>query len=277
MSNDKLVKRQGNFSKALRGEEPLVIGEVLQRAWEITVRGLPVMLPLVIACVLVAMLVNALFAPDTGGATVFEVATNPELQNQSEWARYLTEILLAPLWGGLIMLGILNANDEKLTFGAFFSVLQRALQLVAITFVKLTIPVIIGYLAMVTVGQFSPTAAVVVGFIAFLLVNITFMLAAPLAVHRQTSVFKSIMGSVLVLRRYFWRLFGLMIILGIIVVISMLPLFLGLLFTLPLSFNVIGVLYISLLGDKDSQDPAPELADDSEAARQSTIDESPNE
>ncbi|HET8816071.1 MAG TPA: hypothetical protein VFM61_01345, partial [Pseudidiomarina sp.] len=128
MSDDKLVKRQGNFSQALRGEVPLVIGEVLQRAWEITVRGLPVMLPMVIACVLVAMLVNALIAPDTGDATLFEIAMDPELQNQNEWARYLTEILLAPLWGGLTFLGILNANDEKLSFGAFFFALQRYLQ-----------------------------------------------------------------------------------------------------------------------------------------------------
>lgn len=278
MSDDKLVKHDGNFSKALRGEEPLVIGNVLQRSWEITVRGLPVMLPLVVLCVLISILINYLLAPETAGTSMFEVAADPELQAQTEWARYLTDLIVAPLWGGLILLGILNANDEKLSFGAFGVALQRSLQLIAVTFVKLFIPAAVGFLVMFLLGGFSVPAAIAIEFIVLVVVNITFMLAAPLVVHRNTSVFKSIMGSVLVLRRYFWRVLGLMIILGIIVLISMLPLFLGLLFTLPLTFNVMGVLYITLLGARDDNRTDAVIATNENVTNDSqTLDNSSNE
>lgn len=277
MSDDKLVKRQGNFSRALRGEEPLVIGEVLQRAWEITVRSLPVMLPLMIAYIVIAMVLNSLFLTIPEGMTMFDVMLDPELKSDNDWAGIVTQIILAPLWGGLTLIGILNANDEKITFSAAFSVLQRSFPVMAVTFVKLALPALITFLAFVSIGLFSPSAAGAVSLIALIIINITFMLAIPLVVHRQTSVFKSIMGSVLVLRRYFWRTLGLMIIMVIIIIISALPLLLGLLFTLPLLFNLTGVLYITLLGDHDTQESEPALAEGQDEASPLVNKDTPNE
>ncbi|RUO41110.1 hypothetical protein CWE22_02670 [Pseudidiomarina aestuarii] len=277
MSDDKLVKRQGNFSRALRGEEPLVIGEVLQRAWEITVRSLPVMLPLMIAYIVIAMVLNSLFLTIPEGMTMFDVMLDPELKSDNDWTGIVTQIILAPLWGGLTLIGILNANDEKITFSAAFSVLQRSIPVMAVTFVKLALPALITFLAFVSIGLFSPPAAGAVSLIALIIINITFMLAIPLVVHRQTSVFKSIMGSVLVLRRYFWRALGLMIIMVIIIIISALPLLLGLLFTLPLLFNVTGVLYIALLGDRDTQEAEPVFAEEQVEASSPINKDTPNE
>lgn len=277
MSDDKLVKRQGNFSRALRGEEPFVIGAVLQRAWEITVRSLPVMLPLMIAYIVIAMVLNSLFLPVPEGMTMFEVMLDPELQGDNDWIGVVTQIILAPLWGGLTLLGILNANDDKLTFSAAFSVLQRSFQVMAVTFFRITLPAVITFLAFMSIGQFSPSAAGAIGLITLVIINITFMLAIPLVVHRQTSVFKSIMGSVLVLRRYFWRVLGLIIIMTIIVIISALPLFIGLLFTVPMMFNLTGVVYISLLGDHDQQAAEPVITEGQDEATPPVNNETHNE
>ncbi len=243
---EKVVLEAGDFSKALRGEIKLPVGEVLQRSWEITLRALPIML----AALVLLILVNGIATTILENWFPIDEA-DPEPLNVVV-SYFASIIIVAPFSGILIYLGILNAADIKPDFTDFSRALSRAPQVILATFypaVLMGIVVVLALLLSAISTALSMAVIVAVG----IYIQLSFILAVPLVLDRNMVPHRACLASILIINKQMLPVFAVYMILLLIVVISMLPLFLGLIFTLPMTFNVTGVIYNTLIGVKQGQ------------------------
>ncbi|MDN7137806.1 hypothetical protein J6J34_06235 [Pseudidiomarina sp. 1ASP75-14] len=242
-----LATTKDNFAAALRGEVPLQVGDVIQRSWDITLRALPIML----LGLVILMLVNLVLS--TVSAQLFPVdEENVNFFNMFGQS-VLSGLLIAPFTAILVLMGLRNARDEKPTLGLISEALRFAPQMIAVAAIlmaAMAVPGIILYFIFGATGTF---------FALFILIAIylqlSFTLVTPLILDRHLTVSRAIFASVLILNKKMAPLVAIYAIFTIIVIISALPLFLGLIFTIPMSFNVIGVIYNRLIGVPEGTTP----------------------
>lgn len=243
----------GDFGKALRGEIKLDVGNMLQRAWEITLRSLPWMLGIFVGLLLINLLVSNVLE-------LFFPIDQEALENQQtiDWEQlplgnilvsaFLQELLIAPFSALLIYVGLVNAAEKKPNMTGLRRVLQFAPQIVLVALFKIVITTIIVAL-IVALGSFvSNGIAVLIAVLAVIYLQLSFMLAVPLVIDRELNAFRAMIASFLVINKSMFPVLGLMLLLAIILLISAIPLLLGLIFTLPMAFNAVGVVYHSLIG-----------------------------
>ncbi|MGQ4275923.1 hypothetical protein ACQ5ES_02555 [Pseudidiomarina sp. E22-M8] len=231
---------QDNFAAALRGEVPLSVGDVIQRSWDITLRALPIML----LGMVILMLAN--WAISSVSAQFFPVdETDIDYLNISAQS-VLSALLIAPFTAIMALMGLQNARDSKPTAATIGEALRYAPKMTAVAAVLMTAMIIPGVLLYLIFGSSGTFFALFVVIAIYL--QLSFTLATPLILERQLSVSRAIFASVLILNKKMLPLIAIYAIFTIIVIISALPLLLGLIFTIPMSFNVIGVIYNRLIG-----------------------------
>lgn len=118
--------------------------------------------------------------------------------------------------------------------------------MIAVAAILMTAMVVPGVLLFMLFGSSGTFFALFVLIAIYL--QLSFTLATPLILERQLSVSRAIFASVLILNKKMLPLIAIYAIFTVIVIISALPLLLGLIFTIPMSFNVIGVIYNRLIG-----------------------------
>lgn len=257
----------GDFSRALRGEIKLTIGPLLQRSWDITLRSLPWMLMVFIGVLALSAVVSeilmAVFPYDE------QAMANPEAIDWEQvnlgnlvLSSLLQELILAPFTAMLVFVGMLNAIDQKPSVAKLRGVLKFAPQLMLVAVLKLVV-MALGVGIIIAVASFLSVAlAILLGVLAAIYLQLAMMLAVPLVIDRQLSATRALIASFLVINKAMFPVLGLMVLVGVIVVISALPLLLGLIFTIPMAFNALGVVYNALVGcSDDSQHPSHELTE----------------
>ncbi|WP_404407853.1 hypothetical protein LG272_08130 [Pseudidiomarina marina] len=256
----------GDFSRALRGEIKLTIGPLLQRSWDITLRSLPWMLGVFIGVMVLNMVVSEILM--TLLPYDEQAMANPE---NIDWEQVnlgnlaissvLQELILAPFTAMLVFVGMLNAIDQKPSFAKLRGVLQFAPQLMLVALFKIVIMalgvgIIIGVVSFINVAL-----AIVLGVLAAIYLQLVMMLAVPLIIDRKLTASRALIASFMVINKAMLPVLGLMVLVGIIVLISALPLLLGLIFTLPMAFNAIGVVYNALVGCTDNSQISHEVTE----------------
>lgn len=257
MSEERVAVKRGNYADAHAGKLSIPVGELLQRSWEITARSLPVMLPVAVVIFILSSLfsgwLEGYFPP--GGPDPESMNIRNALINMQ-----VPQIMLSPLFAILTLMGIRNANDEKLSFSMITETLQRAPQVVLATVVEYFLLIVVVLMTVLALSWLNIAFAVSMAFIAAVISMILLRLMVPLIVHRKFGVGRAFLGSVLVVKNYLWPILGLLILMYIILFISALPFLIGLIFTFPMLNNLVGVIYIALYGD--NQQPQELRADE---------------
>lgn len=146
----------------------------------------------------------------------------------------LVMLITYPLAAGLMMLGVKRARGEEVQPTMIFDYYPQ------------TIPVFLVNLLMIVLIAIGLVLLVLPGiYLAF-----AYVLAVPLVVDKNLGVWTALERSRKTITPCWFRVFGLMIVLMIIVIISAIPLGIGLIWTLPLCALVLGVLYRNLIGDE---------------------------
>lgn len=252
--NENQVTKDDCFAAALRGEVPLRVGDVIQRSWDITLRALPIML----VALALMLVVNYVIGEIT--AVQFPVdENNPNLANVA-WQTLIGMVIMAPFNALVQWLGILNARDVKPSFANFSHAFRSAPQVIGIQVVMSVLIMVASTVFYLIFGLSSVFLALVVVTAAYL--QLSFTLAVPLVLDRGLSVQRAILASVMILSKRIFAMLGIYIVMFFILFISALPLLLGLIFTLPMTFNVIGVIYNRMIGLPSSEQPLPLATDD---------------
>ncbi|MBB4865900.1 putative membrane protein [Pseudomonas nitritireducens] len=137
-----------------------------------------------------------------------------------------------PFLAGINMLGIRRAADQPVSFNEMFSHFGLFVPLV-ITGLVMTLLVYLGLLLLVLPGIY---------------LSVAYLLAIPLVVERKLSPWQALEASRKAISQHWFKVFGLFLVLGIILIVSAIPLGIGLVWTLPLSIVAIGVLYRTIFG-----------------------------
>ena len=141
-------------------------------------------------------------------------------------------VLTYPFMAGLMMIGIRRAAGQPLSFNEIFSHFGRAVPLI-ITALVMTLLVYLGMLLLLIPGIY---------------LSIAYMLAIPLVVERGLSPWQALEASRKAITQHWFKVFFLFLTMNIVVWISMLPLGIGLIWTIPMFIVMIGVLYNRIFG-----------------------------
>lgn len=140
--------------------------------------------------------------------------------------------VMYPFIAGINMVGIRQAAGQPVRFAEVFSHFGRTLPLL-VAGILMGILLNLGFLLFILPGIYLAVA---------------FMLTIPLIAERKLSAWDAMMTSCKAINQHWFKVFFLYILLGIILVISMIPLLIGLIWTLPLLIVAQGVLYRTIFG-----------------------------
>jgi len=144
----------------------------------------------------------------------------------------LASALAYPFLAGINMIGIRRAADQPVAFGEMFSHFGRTMPLV-ITAIVMMLLVYIGMILLIIPGLY---------------LSVAYMLAIPLVVERGLSPWQALEASRKAITQHWFKVFGLFLLLGLIMTLSMIPLGIGLIWTIPLFVVAMGVLYRTIFG-----------------------------
>ena len=144
----------------------------------------------------------------------------------------LASALTYPFLAGVNMVGIRRAANQPVSFNEVFSGLGLFVPLL-ITAVVMTVLVYIGSLLLLLPGIY---------------LGVAYMLAMPLVIERGLSPWQALETSRKAISQHWFKVFGLFLLLGIIMGLSMIPVGIGLIWTIPLFIISMGVLYRTIFG-----------------------------
>ena len=144
----------------------------------------------------------------------------------------LASALTYPFLAGVNMVGIRRAANQPVSFNEVFSGLGLFVPLL-ITAVVMTVLVYIGSLLLLLPGIY---------------LGVAYMLAMPLVIERGLSPWQALETSRKAISQHWFKVFGLFLVLGLIMALSMIPLGIGLIWSMPLFIISMGVLYRTIFG-----------------------------
>ncbi|MEN0106471.1 MAG: hypothetical protein AAGC84_08605 [Pseudomonas sp.] len=145
---------------------------------------------------------------------------------------FLATAIAYPFLAGINMVGIRAAAGQPVRFGEVFSHFGRAEQVILTALLMLPL-IVVGYLLLVLPGIY---------------LSVAYVLAIPLVVERGLSPWQALETSRKAITQHWFKVFGLLLLLGLVLVLSVIPLGIGLLWTIPLMVVAMGVLYRTIFG-----------------------------
>lgn len=140
--------------------------------------------------------------------------------------------LTYPLLAGLNMVGIRRAADQPVSFNDIFSTLSRFVPLL-VTALLMTLLIYIGTALLIIPGIY---------------LGVAYLLAIPLVAERGLSPWQALETSRKAISQHWFKTFFLFLALGLIMLVSIIPLGIGLIWSMPLFVISVGVLYRTIFG-----------------------------
>lgn len=234
-----------SIEEALTRRYDFAIFDLLGEAWRKTkgTKGLiwgglfayiGVMIGVQIALYLITLVlgVGAVGLAALGGGDGAAMAGVAGLLLVTIFSSLITLALTYPFMAGFNMIGIRQAAGQPLRFAEFFSHFGRTLPLFGAGLL-VTLVTVIGFLLFVLPGIYLSIATI---------------LTIPLVVERKLSPWQAMLVSCKAINQHWFKVFFLFIVMNIILWISMLPLGMGLIWTVPMVIVMIGVLYNRIFG-----------------------------
>lgn len=184
---------------------------------------------------------------------------NPTSNAVTTVLRLMAQIIVYPMYAGLLMLGIKRAANVPVRVNMVFHYYSSILRIIGVMLLStflIMLPTFLGGLifgAMMTT-EMSAMANIVVGLIAsvFVLAGIylvwAYFFAIQLTTEKRMGVWQSLMTSARGVRQHWWKIFLISILAFLIYIASIIPFFIGLIWSLPFINIVQGVMYRRIFG-----------------------------
>jgi hypothetical protein len=215
------IGASGSLEDALAGRYEFDIGQVMREAWNLT-SGMKASFWGAAFIVYAIFFVLALAAASVAG--------------KSGVMQFIPSIVLGTLgpvlFIGLIMMGVRRAAGLPVSFATAFSCIDRALT-VFLASLLTTLLTYIGIALIILPGIY---------------LAIAYCMTMPLIADRRFGPWQAIETSRKAVTKRWFQFFWLFIVVGLLVMVSMIPLGIGLIWTAPWSINVIGVVYRRTFG-----------------------------
>jgi uncharacterized membrane protein len=225
----------GSIENGKIGQYRLDVGEVISEAWSLT-KGCKLTFNVALGIYTVIIIVGMIlaFAPlinavsdesvpqDSLGTSIFQV-----------YAIYFAVILLVmPMMAGLFMMGLKRATDQDVSIGIMFSYYRKLIPILLLMIVS-GILIEVGFLLLLIPGIY---------------LCIAYSLSMLLIADKNLSFWSAMETSRKAITHKWFTVFGVMVLLWVINVIGMIPLGIGLIWTLPMTFVAFGIMYRNIFG-----------------------------
>lgn len=221
----------------IAGNYDFSIGGILGEAWEKTSgsKG-TVWLAVLLYGVTIAVVSFAVdFVLGKFGLHRFQPHSGDTIQSAISFAAASTLLkvwIMAPLLAGWWMLSVKLAVRAPTQATDIFSYFSKMLPLVG-TMLLFYLMIIIGTCFFVLPGIY---------------LSIAYTLALPLVVEKNLSPWQALEASRKAVTHHWFGVFGLYIVMGLIIMLSTIPLFIGLIWTIPMMALTSGILYRNVFG-----------------------------
>lgn len=231
-----VTKAGGSVEDALAGRFTFSIRATIREAWELIsgFKGVAWLI-FIIAFVIqiaVSMIVGVVVGDPVGfnegaSAGMWAGAFGVALTQQ-----VIMAVLLAPISAGVMYIGLRRAAGQTVVVGDLFRPIVCTLPLMGV--VLLTwLAMGIGFILLVLPGIY---------------LAIGLSMASMLVVDKGMGTLEALRVSLLAINHCWFRLFGLGLLLGLILIVSTLPLLIGLIWAVPLAVVAFGVAYRQIFG-----------------------------
>ena len=211
---------QGSIESALAGDYDFEITDILEEAWQ-SIDGYKLPFAIVssiyFAIYLLVILPLAFLLGDSAGA---------------QWVMQAVGLLFVPMNAAFFMMGIRMARGEALDNAMLFAHYDKLLPLVGLQ-IAISLAVMLGLVMLIIPGIY---------------IAIAVMFAMPLMVEKNLSILDAFETSRKAVTFHWFKFFLLMLAMMLITLISILPLGIGLFWTMPMMVAMSGILYRRVFG-----------------------------
>jgi hypothetical protein len=144
----------------------------------------------------------------------------------------LGSVLTYPLLAGLMLVGIRRAAGQEINFNQIFLAFNNPIPVI-ITGILMSVMVYAGMLLLLLPGIYLAFA---------------YTLALPLVLERGLSPWQALETSRKAISQHWFKVFGWAMLLGLIILLSAIPLGIGLVWTMPMWMISTGILYRTIFG-----------------------------
>lgn len=225
----------GSIEQGLRGDYRFYISEVLSEAWDKTsgAKGtiflaIIIYLAVSIGLSIISQIILAIVASVISNNEAIVLALSFILQ-------ILFNFILLPIGVGLTILGIRRSADASIEAGSIMGYFSHAVQLF-FTYVLMMVMILIGLLLLVIPGIY---------------LSVAYYYAIPLVAEKGLSPWEAMEISRKVVSKRWFTMFFFSIVLSLIVMVSALPLLIGLVWTIPMAIIAYGIIYRNMFGIRE--------------------------
>jgi uncharacterized membrane protein len=210
-----------SMERALAGDFEFDPIDVLKQAWQLT-EGVKLILLVGIALVVIASFVAQWLVGLLASGPIIAALVSSLLQL----------IVIGPIYGGMLVVGLRQATGQPFAMDDLWGQFNKAAPII-LMFVISYVLMCVGYLLLILPGIY---------------LSVAYSMALPLVVDRGLSPWEALETSRKVVTKCWWRMAFLLLLCGLILAVSALPLLIPLIWTLPMAVLVVAVAYRNLFG-----------------------------
>lgn len=225
----------GDLARALKGDFQLSLGDTIKQGFAVTQKHWA---PLCLAFIgLIAINILVFLVITSNFVSLEQIQQSAQTQLLMN---LLQTAISAPFLGGIALMGIRHSIGLGSKATDMFDGFSQLLPLVSVSLLSSAIAVVVNQLALL----FHPALTI----LSSLYITSCFMLAVPLVAERKMGPLSALYASFVIAHKALPQFVLITLCLGVLLIIAALPLFLGLIWMLPMTYNVIGVLYRDVVG-----------------------------
>ena len=223
----------GSLEDGIAGNYSVELSDILSEAWQKTkgvkryILGAGILMYIIAFVAIGVVTAVSMFIigadPESPGPTAILVQIVMQI---------LFMALILPFSAGIFVMCLKQVQGVQPEFGDLFSCFNKTGKLLG-CMILMYIMIILGYVLFVIPGIY---------------LNFAYMLAIPLIVDRDMGPWEALETSRKAITKHWLSVFLFFIVLSIIMLISMLPLFIGLIWTMPLMAVAMAILYREVFG-----------------------------
>lgn len=224
------IATPGKFSQGAKPRTDFTLGEALSEAWQYAkeskalvwaATGMMYLIVLIVGLGLAFLQTVVGFDPMSAGGIWVNLGTS-----------VLNSALSTVLTAGLMYVGVRRAAEKNCSWKMVFAGFPMAVQLL-IAFILMTLLMISGFVLLILPGIY---------------LWVGYSMTLPLMLDRNLGPWEAMEVSRRAIHKVWWQVFGLYLLMGLIFFVSAIPLGIGLIWTVPMSVMLFGVVYRYLFG-----------------------------
>lgn len=224
----------GSLATGIAGQYDFNISDVLKEAWEKTNglkgafwgAGLLLFAGIIILAIVVGMVMGTFLGAEPG-----EMPTAGDFVGELILQLVITAAIY-PFMVGIIMMGVKRSVDRPISFNMLFAYFGVAVPVI-IAGLLISVLTWIGFLLLILPGIY---------------LSVAYALTVPLIGDKNLGAWQAMEASRKAITKRWFKFFGLFIAMIVIILISMIPLGIGLIWTYPMGVALLGILYRDVFG-----------------------------